>query len=114
MSYEEMLAQQFVAFHTAVIDSCGRSNQPQQTDAMALRLRNNALAMTKLQMTLLPHVRSADVQTPCNTEPQPKATHAPEPAPMLDRKAGPNRKSRRGQRTLNPSQARLIPTRSTS
>ena len=90
MSYEEMLAQQFIAFHAAIVDSCGRSNRPQQTDAMALRLRNNALAMTKLQMTLLPLARGADAQTPGDAEPPSKATPAPklelmpEPQPVLD------------------------------
>ena len=86
MSYEEMLAQQFIAFHAAVVDSCGRSNRPQQTDAMALRLRNNALAMTKLQMTLLPLARGADAWTPDNVERFSKAKPEPmpEPQPALD------------------------------
>lgn len=88
MSYEEMLAQQFIAFHTAIVDSCGRSNRPEQTDAMALRLRNNALAMTKLQMTLLPHAHGADTQTPDDTDRLPKAKRTPKPEPVLDPEPG--------------------------
>ncbi len=82
MSFEEMLAQQFNAFHAAIVDSCDRSNRPQQTDAMALRLRNNALAMTKLQLTLLPLACGAGAQTPPEAEPLPHAKHAQGPAPM--------------------------------
>ena len=79
MSYEEMLSQQFIAFHAAIVDSCDRSNQPQQTDAMALRLRNNAMAMTKLQITLLPLARGADCQAPGTAEPPFEAKHVPKP-----------------------------------
>jgi hypothetical protein len=65
MSLQDLLTQQIIAFHTAILDSCRRSGQPEQSDAMALRLRGNVVSMTKLQLSMI-----ALAQTDA-TEPEP-------------------------------------------
>jgi hypothetical protein len=53
MSVQDLLIQQVVAFQSAIIDSCRRSRRPDQTDAMALRLRGSVVSMTRQQLALL-------------------------------------------------------------
>jgi hypothetical protein len=53
MSFQHALQQQILAFHTAIIDDCNRAARPGQTDAVALQLRKNALALAKVQLALL-------------------------------------------------------------
>jgi hypothetical protein len=49
---QDIFRRQIQAFHTAIIDGCARAAKPHQTDAMALRLRNNALALGRLQLMM--------------------------------------------------------------
>jgi hypothetical protein len=53
MSPHQLLQLQIRAFHAAIIDDCERAACPGQGDAMALRLRNNALALGRMQLTML-------------------------------------------------------------
>src|SRR5271165_1155510 len=72
MLLQELLTEQVLAFHTAILDSCHRSRRPEQTDTVALRLRTNLVSMTKVQLAM---VSLARAEAP---EPPP---HAPDPDP---------------------------------
>jgi hypothetical protein len=69
MSPHELLQLQVRAFHAAIIDDCERAACPGQGDAMALRLRNNALALGRMQLTML-----ALIDTPRTDAPRSDAT----------------------------------------
>jgi hypothetical protein len=53
MSLHQAISQQILVFHTAILDDCDRAARPDRTDAMALRLRANAIVLAKLQLEML-------------------------------------------------------------
>ncbi|HEX3989547.1 MAG TPA: hypothetical protein VHX39_00100 [Acetobacteraceae bacterium] len=53
MSLHDVFSRQIMAFHRAIIDDCNRAARPNRNDAMALRLRSNALALAKIQLAML-------------------------------------------------------------
>ena len=77
MSLQDAFSRQFQAFHTAIIDDCDRAAGSDRTDSMALRLRNNALALTRMQLAMLALTRAE----PCT--PEPVAEPEPDPEPAL-------------------------------
>src|SRR5947209_6686895 len=78
MSPHELLQLQIRAFHAAIIDDCERAACPGQTDAMALRLRNNALALGRMQLTMLVLIDAPRVDTP-TIDTRPSDASAAEP-----------------------------------
>jgi hypothetical protein len=58
MSLQNQLLRQIEAFHAAILDSCDRASRPAQGDAMALRLRVNALALAKAQLAMVALLRT--------------------------------------------------------
>ena len=77
MPFQDAFSLQFQAFHTAIIDDCDRAARPDQTDTMALRLRNNALALTRMQLAMLA------VPGTESTGPEPEAPEPPVSEPPL-------------------------------
>jgi hypothetical protein len=51
--FHDLLAQQIQAFQTAILDDCQRAVRAGQSDAMALKLRANALALYRAQAAML-------------------------------------------------------------
>jgi hypothetical protein len=82
MFLQNALSQQFMAFHVAIIDDCNRAARPEQTDAMVLRLRNNALALGRLQLPMLAVSRDDDRRGTVSAL-EPAAASEPEGAPEL-------------------------------
>jgi hypothetical protein len=80
MSLTEMLSRQVLAFHDAIVSSCDRAAQPQCSDGMALRLRNNALALARVQLTMMSLTQAAACE-PQTAQPQPDYNQ-PEPEPI--------------------------------
>ena len=78
MLLQELLTEQVLAFHTAILDSCHRSRRPEQTDAVALRLRTNAVSMTKVQLAMVSLARAEAPEPEREPAPEPPP-HAPEP-----------------------------------
>jgi len=68
-----------MAFHGAIIDDCNRAAGVNQSDAMALRLRNNALALAKIQLAML----ALTGAEPTMAEPEPELWRDPEPVESL-------------------------------
>ena len=60
MSFHTAFTQQIQAFQAAILDDCDRACRPDQTDAMALRLRANALALAKVQLALVALVQTGE------------------------------------------------------
>jgi hypothetical protein len=58
MSIEDPLWRQIHTFHAAIIDNCDRAARPEQADSMVLRLRNNALALAKVQLAMVALVKA--------------------------------------------------------
>jgi hypothetical protein len=52
MPLQDILTEQIIAFHAAIMDSCRRSLREEQTDRMVLGLRGNAVSMAKLQLAM--------------------------------------------------------------
>jgi hypothetical protein len=78
MSHQNAFSMQILAFHDAIVDDCNRAARAEQTDAMALRLRNNALALAKLQLAMLAAGGGVG-------QPEPVAPPAPDPVPRVER-----------------------------
>lgn len=87
MSFQEAFSQQIHAFHTAIIDDCDRAARPDRSDAMVLRLRNNALALTKMQLAMLALTGAA----PPAPEPETESVPWREPASSDPPAADPDR-----------------------
>ena len=52
MQLQDLLTEQILAFHDAIMDSCRRALRPEHSDRMALGLRGNAVSMAKLQLAM--------------------------------------------------------------
>ncbi len=78
-----MLSAQAVAFHTAIMDTCRRAKQPEHSDAMALWMYGKALAMGRLQLTMLAMAEAAPAEPephePGLYEAAPSEPEPPEP-----------------------------------
>jgi hypothetical protein len=77
ISIEAAFTEQFRAFHGAILDNCDQAACPDRGDAMALRLRANALGLTKMQLAMLARTETEPVAAP---EPDPWAALDSEPA----------------------------------
>ncbi|WP_158932207.1 hypothetical protein [Acidisphaera sp. S103] len=53
MSLQDAFSRQIMAFHGAIMDNCDRAAGADRSDTMALRLRNNAVALAKMQLAML-------------------------------------------------------------
>jgi hypothetical protein len=62
MSLQDVFSRQIQAFHAAILDDCDRSSRPDRSDAMALRLRANALALAKVQLAMVALVKAAGAE----------------------------------------------------
>ena len=70
---DDALAVQALKFHAAIIDSLSRAEKPETSDAMAIRLRNNAAAMARVQRQAIQLLQQRQ------TAPRPAAEAAPTP-----------------------------------
>jgi hypothetical protein len=59
MVSNEPFLRQLEAFHTAILDNFERALRPAQSDAIALQLRSNALALTEAQLVMLAWLQTA-------------------------------------------------------
>jgi hypothetical protein len=71
MTLQDVFDDQILAFHAAIMDNCNRAAHPDQSDVMALRLRNNALALGRLQMVMLTKDRHTAPDVVPAKEPEP-------------------------------------------
>ena len=88
MPLNDRLTRQFHAFHHAILDDCERASRPGQSDAMALLLRTNAMALAKLELAILArlqgtHDRQQDMDPTAGPADEP-ASWPDEPAPHPD------------------------------
>ncbi len=67
MSIEDPLSRQIQAFHAAILDNWDRAARPEQADNMVLRLRNNALALAKVQLAMVALVKVERSEHPLPT-----------------------------------------------
>ncbi len=81
MSPREAFPLQIRMLQAAIIDNCERAACAGQTDAMALRLRGNALALGKLQLALLALSNAVAAE--------PRVARLPEPSPAEPASAEP-------------------------
>jgi hypothetical protein len=87
---QAMLAAQVIAAHYAMLDDLRRAMLPEATGAMAVRLRSNSVAMSRLMIATLRELRAMQAEdAPCMAAPQPgkvvvarTAPAAPQPAPV--------------------------------
>jgi hypothetical protein len=79
MSPQAAFSLQFEAFHTAIIDDCDRAAGAERTDGMALRLRNNAVALARLQLAMLAATRAERPACAMEPVPAPEAVAHAEP-----------------------------------
>jgi hypothetical protein len=90
MSPQEAFTLQIQTFHTAIVDDCNRAAGAGRSDAMVLRLRNNAVALTKLQLAML----AATQSSACTPEPlpalEPEQAAGPGPERPVESPVGPS------------------------
>jgi hypothetical protein len=81
MSLQAAFSQQIMAFHGAIMDDCNRAAGADRSDSMVLRLRNNAVAMTKLQLAMLAVTGADPAEPETEAEPWPERETESEPWP---------------------------------
>ena len=80
MSLQDAFSRQIMAFHEAIMDDCDRAAGADRSDAMALRLRNNALALAKMQLAMLALTKTAPAIPGPEGEAEPEVWPDVEPA----------------------------------
>jgi hypothetical protein len=79
MFLQDVFSRQIMAFHGAIMDNCNRAADADRSDTMVLRLRNNALALAKIQLAMLALTGTELPEPETGTEPWREPETGPEP-----------------------------------